>query len=355
LSTRRPATPNDHGALSGDGVIVVNLLLAALVAVVPSARANAQRPATSPDSFLHDLVRDARAKIDAAIVARPPKLVPPQKVALHWKLVKLGSLDLGAPLVALAGADLDGDGKGELYAVTTRDVIALALHGKKLEEIGRVALSGELATPAPRDVVATAIVDGSELVASVSSYANSVRVSRHGKTLAATPGAPGFTLCAGEVAQLAPGRNYFADNRFIARCRTNLVDPEGRAIRARGDLALTSKLDIAIERCAAAGVGCQPLAHHEYGSVGIAFEFADLDRDGKPEVIYSADGAPGDPDILKVVTIGDDDRKWKLRKSFTAGGIPGIGVADLDGNGVPEAIAAVRLVGATRVDFWRVE
>ena len=327
----------------------------ALAAAWP-AHANTQAP--SPDSFLHDLVRDMRAKIDAAIVARPPKLAPPQKVALHWKLAKLGSLDLGAPLVALAGADLDGDGKGELYAVTTREVIALALHGKKLEEIGRVPFAGELATPAPRDVVATAVVEGGELVASVSSFANSLRVSRRGKTLAGAAGAPGFVLCPGETAQLAPGRNYFGDQastRFIVRCRAGLVDGDGRALRVRGDLALAGKLDIAIERCAAAGVGCQPLARHDYGSVGVAFEFADLDRDGKPEVIYAADGAPGDPDILKVVTIGDDDRKWKLRKSFTAGGIPGIGVADLDGDGVPEAIAAVRLVGATRVDFWRVE
>ena len=310
----------------------------------------------SPDSFLRELVRDLRARIDAVVVARPPKLVPPQKVAMQWKLAKLGSLDLGAPLVALTGADLDGDGRGELYAVTTREVIVLGVRGKKLEELGRVAFVGEPATPAPRDVVATAIVEGSEVVASVSSWAKSLRV-RKAKTLTGVAGAPGFAVCPGEVAQLVPGRNYFdgGTQRYATRCRAGLVEPDGRPLRVRGELALTNKLEISIERCAAVNLGCQALGRHAYNAVGIAFDFADVDRDGKPEAIYAAAGAPGDPDILKVVTIGDDDRKWKLRKSFTAGGIAGIAVADLDGNGVPEVVAAVRLVGATRVDVWRVE
>ena len=62
------------------------------------------------------------------------------------------------------------------------------------------------------------------------------------------------------------------------------------------------------------------------------------------------------PDVLKIVTLGDDDRKKaKLRKAFSAGGVAGIAVTDLDGNGVQEVLAAVRIVGATRVDVWRVE
>ena len=72
-----------------------------------SADAEAPRPPPGPDAWLHDLVRDVRAKIDAAIVARPPKLVPPKKVDVRWKLAKVGSLDLGAPLVTMTGTDLD--------------------------------------------------------------------------------------------------------------------------------------------------------------------------------------------------------------------------------------------------------
>ncbi len=330
-----------------------------LLAIAGVARGGEAPPPRPADSFLHDLVHDVRARIAAAIAAHPPKLVPPTPVALRYKLVRLGSVDLGAPLVALAGADLDGDGTGELYAVTSREVVAIALRGKKLVELGRVAFAGEPALPMPRDVVGTATVDGRELVASVSSWATSLRVSWQGTTLAAAPGAAGFVLCPGEVAQLAPGRNYFGDDKtgyYVVRCRGGLVEPDGRPDRARAQLSLTSKLAITVERCAAPGVRCRAATRYEYGCVGFAFDIADVNRDGTPEVIYSGAGAPGDPDVLRVVTLGDDDKKQaKLKKAFTAGGVAGIAVADLAGDGVGDVVAAVRLVGATRVDLWRLE
>jgi hypothetical protein len=318
-------------------------------------------PPPGPDAWLHDLVRDVRAKLDAAIVARPPKLVPPQKVAIKWKLAKLGSLDLGAPLVALTGADLDGDGKGELYALTARDVIAIGVRGKKLEELGRVGFIGAAAMPMPRDVVGTATVEapGGALVASVSSFAKAMRVSWKGKALVAAPGDAGFLLCPGEVAQLAPGRNYFGDataGHYGARCRGGLVEPDGHPIRVRAQLTLGSRLEVQVERCVAANLGCKPAAKHEYASAGAAFDIADVNRDGVPELIFTGAGAPGDPDLIKVVSLGDDDKKKaKLRKSFTAGGVAGVAVSDVDGNGVADVVAAVRIVGASRVDLWRVE
>jgi hypothetical protein len=311
-----------------------------------------------------ELARDVRARIDAIIVARPPKLVPPKKLDVKWKLAKLGSLDLGAPLVALTGADLDGDGKGELYAVTARDVIALGMRGsnprgQRLEELGRVAFAGEPALPMPRDVVGSATVDGGALAASVSTWARSLRLIWKGKTLAAALGDPGFVMCPGEVAQLAPGRNYFGDvmsGHYGVRCRAGLVEPDGRPIRVRARLSLADKLELSVERCAAANLGCLAATTYEVPGVGVAFEVADVDRDGRPEVIYAGAGAPGDPDVLKVVSVGDDDKKQaKLKKTFAAGGVAGIAVADLDGNGTAEVIAAVRLVGATRVDLWRIE
>lgn len=334
-------------------------LAAALPLLAIAGVARAGDPAPAPDSFLHDLVRDVRARIEAAIVARRPVLVPPTPVAVRWKLARVGSLDLGAPLVALTGADLDGDGTGELYAVTSREVIAIAMHGKKLVELGRVAFTGEPALQMPRDVVGTATVEGRELVASVSTWARSLRVSWHDKLLAAAEGVPGFLLCPGELAQLAPGRNYFGDAAngfFVARCRAGMVAADGQPIRTRARLTLANRLAITLERCAAHGAGCRPATQYDYGSVGVAYEIADVDRDGTPELVYSGPGAPGDPDVLKVVTLGDDDKKQaKLKKAFTAGGVAGIAVADLDGNGVQDVVAAVRLVGATRVDLWRIE
>ena len=127
-------------------------------------------------------------------------------------------------------------------------------------------------------------------------------------------------------------------------------------MRVRAQLSLTNHLEIDVERCAALNLGCQKIGRHEYSSAGVAFDIADVDRDGKPEIIMAGAGAPGDPDLLKVVTLGDDEkRQAKLRKGFAAGGVAGIAVSDLDNDGVPEVVAAVRLVGATRIDLWRIE
>lgn len=332
----------------------------AAVAIVASSAGVASASDAPPMTFFERLVANIEVRLDAAIVARPPKLVPPSKVALSWKLAKLGSLDLGAPLVALTGGDLDGDGKGELYAVTTRDVIAIGIVDKRPKELGRVALGGERSVGGPRDVVGTAVVDGTTLIASVSLWQHSVRVTWHGGALVTTPGGAGFAMCAGEPYMvLARGRNYFGEGAaaiYGARCASRVVDGDGYPLRARAVVSVTSKLDVTVERCAATGLGCQLAARHEYTGAGVAFEVADLDRDGRLEVLYSGAGAPGDPDTLKVVTLGDDDKKAaRLKKGVTNGGVAGLAVTDVDGNGVVDAIVAVRLLGATRVDLWRLD
>ena len=338
---------------------------ALLVAVTSPALANDASPPVQPpaqnDGPIHRMLADVKARLDAAIVARPPKLVPPKKVAIKWKLTKLGTVDLGAPLVALTGADLDGDGRGELYAVTSREVIALGLKAKRIDELGRVAFTGDRATPMPRDVIGAAVVDGSTVVASVSTFARSLRVTWKTKALASELGDVGFTVCPGETAQVAPGRNYFgADEKsgvYGVRCAQGLVEPDGHPLRLRAELAVaTSRLSVNVERCAAANLGCTGTGHFEYPNVGFAFAMADVERDGKPEVIYAASGAPGDPDILRVITLGDDDKKHpRLKRQFAAGGVAGLAVTDLDGDGVDEVIAGVRIVGASRVDVWRIE
>jgi hypothetical protein len=133
----------------------------------------------------------------------------------------------------------------------------------------------------------------------------------------------------------------------------DLVDADGHPLHIRAVLGATGKLDVAIERCAAGGSECQHANDYTYAKVGAAFELADLNRDGKPEVVFSGAGAPGEPDDVRVVTLGDDERKTKLRKAFIAEGVAAIAIADLDGDGKPEVIAAVRLAGSTRIEFWR--
>jgi hypothetical protein len=309
----------------------------------------------SGDGFLATLARAVRAKLADAAASHVAKPSPPVPVALKWRPQKLGSLDLGAPIVAVTAADLDGDGKAELYLVTSREVIAVGIAGK-LRELGRVAFTGEPAVPAPRDVVGTAIVDGNALIAGVSAWAKDLRVEWRGKALSARHGGGGLRLC-GDKVPLAPGRNHFRDGKdalFAARCRDDLVDAAGLPLRVRGEVSLTNALDITVARCATAGAACQPATMYQVRDAGVAFEIADVDRDGTPDVVVSSASAPGDPDAVRVIAVGAPNGRSTYKKSFN-GGVAGIAVADGDGDGVVEVIAVVRLAGATRVDVWRLD
>ena len=287
-----------------------------------------------------DIANDVAAKLEAIRVANAPKIATP--VAVKWKPVRIASEELGAPLVALVAGDLRGEGRTELFVVTTREVIAFGFVDHRIKELARVGFLGEPAMPASRDPVGAAVIEGNTLFASSSAYARGVKVTWHGKQLVADPGEAGVELCAGERAVLVAGRNYFGDDKngyYRVRCR-ELADAAGAPQRVRAVLGMTGKLEITVDQ-----------SRFSFAKVGTAFELADLDRDGKPELVYASASAPGEPDEVRAVTLGDDDKKTKWKKAFTAGGVAGIAVGDFDG--APAVIAAVRLVGSTRVDLWR--
>jgi hypothetical protein len=310
--------------------------------------------ASADDGYLARLATAVRSRLDEAAQTHVARLIPPVPVAIKWKPHKLGALDLGAPLVAVAAADLDGDGKAELYLVTSLEVIAVAIAGHRIRTLGRVAFSGDPAVPASRDPVGTAVIDGHAVIAAASPWARDLRVEWNHGTLSARPGPGGFLVCGDRLA-LAPGRNHFREAGtalFGARCRSDLTDATGAPLRIRGELALSGALEIAVERCAAGGTDCRPAASYQYKDVGVAFEIADVDRDGTPELIASSASAPGDADAVRVIPLGTPASKAIFKKTFN-GGVAGIVVADGDGDGVAEVVAVVRLAGATRVDLWR--
>ncbi len=332
---------------------VAALLCSSLWSSVAPAHAGGDDP-------LSQLAATVRARLDALVAAHAPKLVPPTPITVIWKDSPLGSsIDMGGPLIALTAANLDGDKKGELYAVTPREVIAIGFRNGKAIELGRVAFSGERAIPAPRDEVGTAVVEGGELVAAASPWAKELRITWRNKTLVARPGGSPFLVCPtapgrpAERVQLTAGRNYFTNHAYAVRCRDDLVDAQGAPLQIRAELAKSGKLSVVVQKCLV-GQACQPVASDEYANVGVAFELADVDRDGTPEVIVSEASAPGESDIAKVFSLGGEHKKgrFQFRRS---GGFAGLVTVDLDGNGVAEVVAAVRLLDSTRVDFWRLD
>ncbi|HEX7840521.1 MAG TPA: hypothetical protein VF469_23745 [Kofleriaceae bacterium] len=320
----------------------------------------AVRPARADDGYLARLAAAVRARLDEAAAAHVVRLVPPVPVKVTWSPQRRGSIDVGAPVVAVAAADLDGDGKAELYLVTPREVIAVAITDP-IRTLGRFPFGGEPAVPAPRDAVGAAVVEGGAVIAAVSAWAAELRIEwRQGKLTASSGPRSGptsvtdFPVC-GERWQLVPGRNYFhraGSTVFGARCRGDLTDAGGAPLRVRGELATSGALEVAVDRCAAGGADCQRAGAYQVRGVGVAFEIADVDRDGTPELIASSAVAPGDADVVRVIPLGSPGNKPRFKKSFI-GGVAGLAVADTDGDGVPEVLALVRLAGATRVDVWR--
>lgn len=320
------------------------LIGAALAAGVTLVRADDGSP------FTQRVVDDLRVRVAELVAARVPPLVPPTPVAVAWKAVKLGSLELGAPLLATAAADIDGDGLDELFAVTSEMVIAISLKGTKPAEVGRVAFVGPRAVPAPRQPIGTAYIETNELVAAASPWANELRITWAGGKLTGRAGTTGFGVCAGERLSLVSGRNYFTPDILAVRCRTDLVDKDGVGLRVRAQLAGKHKLAVSSEKCR--GTTCEASVAFEVGTAGAAFALSDVDRNGTPEVIISGAGAPGDADAVKVIAVGGEKKKGLFRKSFT-GGVAAIEVVSRGPNDAARVIAAVRLSGATRVDLWR--
>lgn len=362
----------------GGARAVVGAALAAAIGLAPAAAAAgaaAGEPArvASP----RDLLDRAGALLAEASAAREPPRRPPTPIAVKWKARRVDSYDLGAPLLALTSGDLDGDGRAELIAVTERAVVVLAPAGRRaIAETARRALPAEAADVEPRDAVATAVVArtgrGAEVWARASTAARGVRLVLVDGALRdaaggadAAEGSDAYWLCADRAAALVPGRNHFARGDGVpaawparlwaARCAPDLVDPEGRAMRVDAVLGDGGALTVTIStRCAAGEAACIAERAVALPGVGTAFAVADVDRDGRAEVITAAASAPGDPDTVTVHALpaaGGEPGKPVFTRGFT-GGVGGIAADDVDGDGDVEVFAAVRLAGSSRVDLW---
>jgi hypothetical protein len=324
------------------------------------------------DEFARKLIARAAALLEEASAARVPPRVPPKPVSVKWKAKRLGSVDLDA-LVAMTSGDLDGDGRAEIVAVTETEVVILAPQGRRaLAAVARVALPADAPAIAPREAVAAAAVvatvTGAELRVRSSTSGRGARYTYADGLLREIGTYAAYPLCADREGELARGRAYFQrgekdglpaawpEKYWAAACRGGLVDPEGRGLRAEAVLGADGALGVTVAvRCNEGEAGCTPEHNLAVSGVGVAFAVADVDRDGRPEIITSAASAPGDADTVTVRTMpnpgGKLAKKPVFKKKFS-GGVGGIIADDVDGDGDIEVVAAVRLAGAERVDLW---
>ncbi len=336
----------------------------ALVAVAVASSAGVAGASDEPSApLVSQLWSEVKRLVDAAVAPDP---VPPEPVEVKWKSRRWTSVDLGAPLLALAAADVDGDGTAELVALTTREVLVLERSGARRVKIAaRASLPDEPALQQSRDPVGVLVVadaDGDgvlELYARTSAQARGALLRwrdgalEHRETIAA------FPLCAHARAQLAPGRNYFAGDqfrwtgagkrpavadRFYAGVCASFVDGAGWPVELFG--AVDTEGTLVVQRTDAAG------ERREVRKRGVAFAIADVDNDGSAEIITSTNRAPGRGDQIHVYGVRNGAFvRINKSKKFT-GGVAAIAVGDIDGDGDRDVVAAIRLIGSNRVDLW---
>jgi hypothetical protein len=92
----------------------------------------------------------------------------------------------------------------------------------------------------------------------------------------------------------------------------------------------------------------------QLAGAGHAVEIADLDDDGKVELISSAARPAGFGDQLLIRSLRDDGTAKVAYRETTRGGIAAIGAGDLDGDGAVDVVAFVRELGQRKGELWLV-
>jgi hypothetical protein len=345
---------------------VIRIGVGAMMLAMIAGDAMAAPTATGPEAggVVGALWRDALDQLEQASAARVPVLTPPVAKPVRWKARRVLAIDFGAPLLALAAADLDGDRTDELIAMTDRELIVLAASGNGLQERTRVAMPAEVPTVRSRDPVGViAVVDreatsaGDEVLARASTVGRGARYAWRDQRLVEVAPIVGFPMCVDREVELVAGRNYASVDGaevWTIRCRRGVVDAVGHPMTAVAAVSVAGAVEIVVEtRCSPSPANCRPRWTASKDGVGATVDVDDVDRDGGLEVLVSGGGAPGQPDAVAVyaITAAGFGKKPIFRRSFS-GGVVGLAVGDVDGDGDREAFAAVRLIGGRKVDLW---
>ncbi len=282
----------------------------------------------------------------------------PVPVGFHFRPKKIGSLDVRPDVAGAAVADLDHDGRMEVF-VANEHAVAVVDFSRSPRVIATVRFP-DAAQRRSRQLVGSVYVDGAEVRAQVSSHPSVMAVQWNGSGYTgaqhvaptAPVGAAGFEFCKDQTWPLHPGRNWFdtgvvGQGVYTLLCRDDLSDAQGNLWSLQASVSEHDVLHVdAQPHCDTA---CGPTQPFDLVGAGYALAVDDLDQNGVPEVLGSA--AVANADIVTITELSTPPRVV-LRRRFTAG-VVALLTGDFDGDGKRDAIALVR--AGKRIDVWRLQ
>jgi len=305
-----------------------------------------------------ELERDFEARVAAEVRLRLSRM--PKPIEIRWRPKRIADFDFGNGVLAAAAHDLDRDGREELLILTSRELVAIQGVGSgSASVLARVDLDGGPAVPAVRDPLGAIAISEDE--GAVSIWLRTSELARGQQLKGSLPlrvvaRFEGVPLCPPKVAPMVPGRNLLVGRGhklpplfYALRCLRGYFDESGQSTTGYAVLDTSGQLSVMTKACSGPEQ-CGGEKRLEVNDTGYAFAAADIDRDGKLEVVSAGTGAPGDRETVRVREVGAKTT-LEHKRSFRLGAVA-IVIGQFDEDEELEVVSLHRRFRKTPVEVW---
>ncbi len=326
--------------------------MAALVFLLSSAPAAAKPADVASAGPSPTPMQDALTALQRRIEAEQQRLARiPTPVAVRWKGKKLVTVDVSPDIAAVAVADLNHNGRAEIFVAGNNAVAVI-----ELQRVPKVVASVRFTDPLlrrSRQNVGSALLQDASIVVQVTSHALPLTITWDGQNYAGAAGSPAlFQFCSDRALPLVAGRNWFdtgaiGQGVYTELCRNDLADAQGHLPSLV--VSVSERDQLRVETRPHCDEACGDAQVYTVPSVGYAVAIDDVDQNGIAEVYSTA--AMANADVVNVTELGPAPRAlWK--RKFTSG-VVALATGDFDGDGRRDVWALVR--AGRRVEVWSLQ